>query len=148
MRALPRIMAARPGAQIVIVGGNGTAYGAQPPPGQSWKSIFLREVGKRIDLDRVHFTDHLPYRNYLRALQISSAHVYLTYPFVLSWSVIEAMSVGCVVIASDTAPVREVIENNRNGLWFRSSTWRGSPSASSTCWRIAIATRRCASPRG
>jgi glycosyltransferase involved in cell wall biosynthesis len=116
MRALPRIMAARPGAQIVIVGGNGTAYGAQPPPGQSWKSIFPREVGNRIDMDRVHFTDHLPYRDYLRALQISSAHVYLTYPFVLSWSVIEAMSVGCVVIASDTAPVREVIEDNRNGL--------------------------------
>jgi glycosyltransferase involved in cell wall biosynthesis len=116
MRALPRIMAARPGAQIVVIGGNGTAYGAQPPPGQSWKSIFLREVADRIDINRVHFTDHLPYRDYLRALQISSAHVYLTYPFVLSWSVIEAMSVGCVVIASDTAPVREVIEDHRNGL--------------------------------
>lgn len=116
MRALPRIMAARPGAHIVMIGGNGTAYGAQPPPGQSWKSIFLREVADRIDMDRVHFTDHLPYRDYLRALQVSSAHVYLTYPFVLSWSVIEAMSVGCVVIGSDTAPVREVIEGNRNGL--------------------------------
>jgi glycosyltransferase involved in cell wall biosynthesis len=116
MRALPRIMAERPSSEILIVGGHGTSYGARPENGESWKSIFLSEVADRVDIERIHFTDHLPYRDYLRALQISSAHVYFTYPFVLSWSLLEAMSVGCLVVGSDTAPVREVIENNRNGL--------------------------------
>jgi len=116
MRALPWIMAARPNAEVLIIGGDGTSYGAPPPPGQTWQSIFWSEVAERVDTSRVHFLGHLAYRDYLRALQISSAHVYLTYPFVLSWSLIEAMSAGCVVVASDTAPVREVIEDGRNGL--------------------------------
>jgi len=116
MRALPRIMAARPNAEVVIIGGHGTSYGAAPPRGETWKSIFWSEVVDGVDASRVHFLGHLAYQDYLRALQISSAHVYLTYPFVLSWSLIEAMSVGCVVVGSDTPPVREVIENERNGL--------------------------------
>ncbi len=116
MRALPRIMAERPRSEILIVGGHSTSYGANPPNGDSWKSIFLREVADRVDIDRIHFTNHLPWIDYLRALQISSAHVYFTYPFVLSWSLLEAMSAGCAVVGSDTAPVREVIENNKNGL--------------------------------
>jgi glycosyltransferase involved in cell wall biosynthesis len=116
MRALPRIMAERPRAEILIIGGHGTSYGARPQHGESWKSLFLTEVADRVDIARIHFTNHLPYREYLRALQISSAHVYFTYPFVLSWSLLEAMSAGCMVVGSDTAPVREVIENNQNGL--------------------------------
>jgi glycosyltransferase involved in cell wall biosynthesis len=115
MRALPRIMATRPQAQILVIGGDGTSYGAPPPRGKSWKSIFLDEVAERIDLERVIFTGRLPYSDYISALQISSAHVYLTYPFVLSWSLLEALSAGCLVIGSDTAPVREVL-NNDNGL--------------------------------
>ena len=115
MRALPRIMAERPRAEIVIIGGDGLSYGAQPPPGKTWKSVFLDEVVDRIDKDRVHFVGRLPYLKYLSALQISSAHVYLTYPFVLSWSLLEAMSAGCAIIGSDTAPVREVV-NNKNGI--------------------------------
>src|SRR5262249_46635659 len=79
-------------------------------------SIFFNEVASRIDQRRVHFTGHLKHPDYIRALQVSSAHVYLTYPFVLSWSLIEALSVGCVVIASDTAPVREVINSEENGI--------------------------------
>jgi glycosyltransferase involved in cell wall biosynthesis len=115
MRALPRIMAARPRAEVLVIGGDGTSYGRAPPRGTTWKSLFLAEVANRIDMGRVHFTGPLPYRDYLRALQVSSAHVYLTYPFVLSWSLIEALSAGCLVIGSDTPPVREVI-NGENGI--------------------------------
>jgi glycosyltransferase involved in cell wall biosynthesis len=115
MRALPRILELRPNAQILIVGGDGTSYGAVPPPGTSWKSIFLNEVAGKLDLGRVHFLGRLARPDYLRVLQISSAHVYLTYPFVLSWSLLEAMSAGCAVIGSDTAPLRDVI-NVDNGL--------------------------------
>jgi glycosyltransferase involved in cell wall biosynthesis len=115
MRALPRILEARPRAHALVVGGNGTSYGAQPQRGQSWHEMFLQEVADRLDLRRVHFTGRLPYADYLRVLQVSSAHVYLTYPFVLSWSLIEALSTGCVVIGSDTPPVREVIDG-RNGI--------------------------------
>ncbi|WP_315835713.1 glycosyltransferase [Bradyrhizobium prioriisuperbiae] len=115
MRALPRLMAERPNAEILIIGGHGTSYGAPPPAGKTWQSIYLEEVSARIDMRRVHLAGHLPYQDYLRALQISSAHVYLTYPFVLSWSLLEAMSAGCLVIGSDTAPVREII-NAENGI--------------------------------
>jgi glycosyltransferase involved in cell wall biosynthesis len=115
MRALPKIMAARPRAEVVVIGGDSTSYGRAPPPGTTWRSKFFEEVRNQIDPTRVHFTGSLPYRDYLRALQVSSAHVYLTYPFVLSWSLIEALSVGCVVIGSNTAPVREVI-NSENGI--------------------------------
>jgi glycosyltransferase involved in cell wall biosynthesis len=116
MRTLPRIMAERPNAQVVIVGGEGLSYGMPPPQGKTWKSVFLNEVEAEIDLRRLHFVGHLPYEDYLRLLQISSAHVYLTYPFVLSWSFLEAMGAGCVVIGSDTAPVREVVEDGSNGF--------------------------------
>jgi glycosyltransferase involved in cell wall biosynthesis len=115
MRALPSILKALPDVEIVIIGGDGASYGMKPPTGKTWKQMFLDEVADRIDADRVHFAGNLPYRRYLSVLQISSAHVYLTYPFVLSWSLLEAMSAGCVVIASDTAPLRDVIDG-RNGM--------------------------------
>jgi glycosyltransferase involved in cell wall biosynthesis len=115
MRALPRIMSARPQAQVVVIGGDGASYGALPPQGTTWKSLFYDEVAEHIDRKRIHFAGRLPYPNYLTALQVSSAHVYLTYPFVLSWSLLEALSAGCLVIGSDTPPVREVL-NNENGL--------------------------------
>ncbi|WP_245286883.1 glycosyltransferase [Bradyrhizobium sp. Tv2a-2] len=115
LRALPRIMAARPTAQILIIGGSGTPYGFSPPPGHSWRSWFFREIDGRVDTSRIHFVDNLSRADFLIALQISSAHVYFTYPFVLSWSLLEAMSAGCVVIGSDTPPVREVIDG-QNGV--------------------------------
>ncbi len=115
MRALPKILSERPRAQILVIGEDRTYYGASPPAGKTWKSIFLNEVSDRIDTKRVHFTGRLAYGDYLKALQVSSAHVYLTYPFVLSWSCIEALSCGCVVIGSDTTPVREVV-NGENGV--------------------------------
>jgi glycosyltransferase involved in cell wall biosynthesis len=115
MRALPRILAERPQAEVLVIGGDGVSYGAAPPPGKTWKSLFLDEVAAQIDEKRVHFTGPLPHREYLSALQVSSAHVYLTYPFVLSWSLLEALSAGCLVIGSDTPPVREVIDGE-NGV--------------------------------
>ena len=115
MRALPRILRERPKAEILIIGDHGTSYGRLPPEGATWKSIFHAEVADRIDAARVHFLGRLDRDDYLRALQVSSAHIYLTYPFVLSWSVVEAMSAGCLVIGSDTAPVREIIDGD-NGL--------------------------------
>jgi glycosyltransferase involved in cell wall biosynthesis len=116
MRALPKILEERPRAQVVIVGGDGVSYGASPPEGDSWKSIYLDEVASRIDLSRVHFLPQLPYDDYVRLLQVSRVHAYLTFPFVLSWSLVEAMAIGCVIVGSDTAPVREAIRNEVNGL--------------------------------
>lgn len=116
MRALPELLARRPKAHVVIVGGNGTSYGAPPPPGATWREIFHAEVAHRIDHRRVHFVGKLPHALLTELMQISTAHVYLTYPFVLSWSMMEAMSVGCMIVASDTAPVREQIKHNENGV--------------------------------
>ncbi|WP_427022971.1 glycosyltransferase family 4 protein [Aureimonas ureilytica] len=113
LRAARSILADHPQARIVVVGGDDVSYGARLPEGETYRERALREAP--IDLSRVHFTGRLPYAIYLTLLQVSRAHVYLTYPFVLSWSVLEAMATGCLVVASDTAPVREVIEDGVNG---------------------------------
>lgn len=114
MRAIPLILEKRPNARILVIGGTGVSYGAAPEDGRSWLDTMLAEV--TVDRSRVHFLGHLPYDGLLAALRVSRAHIYLTYPFVLSWSMLEAMALGCVVIGSDTAPVREVIQHGRNGL--------------------------------
>jgi glycosyltransferase involved in cell wall biosynthesis len=116
MRALPAILARRPHAQVVIVGGDDTSYGPPPRGGGCWREVMLAEVGKRIDQKRVHFVGYVSYTALVRLLQISAAHVYLTYPFVLSWSMLDAMSAGALVIGSRTQPVEEVISHYRNGL--------------------------------
>jgi glycosyltransferase involved in cell wall biosynthesis len=115
LRALPDVLAARPKAQVVIVGGDGASYGAEPKAGGSWKQVFLSEVSDRLDLSRVHFLGRVPYPTYLALMQVTRAHAYLTYPFVLSWSMLEAMSAGALVIGSRTAPVEEVIADGQNG---------------------------------
>lgn len=116
MRALPLLQKLRPHARVVVVGADGASYGAQPPAGKTWRNIFLDEVVARLDMSRVHFVGRVPHAVLTQLMQVSATHVYLTYPFVLSWSLMEAMSVGCLVVASDTAPVREVIEHGKNGL--------------------------------
>jgi glycosyltransferase involved in cell wall biosynthesis len=116
MRSLPEILRNRPHARVIIVGGDDVSYGAKPPAGNTWKQIFLSEVRNQLDMSRVHFVGKLAYTNFIKLLQISSVHVYLTYPFVLSWSLLEAMSLECAIVASDTAPVREVITYEETGL--------------------------------
>ena len=116
MRALPEILRARPEAQVVIAGGDGNSYSHAPPPGRSWKTHYLDTVVSKLDLSRVHFVGLLAPASYLSLLQVSSVHVYLTYPFVLSWSLLDAMATECEIVASDTAPVREVVEDRRNGV--------------------------------
>lgn len=114
VRSLPAILAARPNAQVLVVGGDGTSYGSPPSDAANWREAMLREV--EIDPTRVHFLGSIPYGDYRRVLHLSAAHVYLTYPFVLSWSMLEAMSSGCLIIGSRTPPVLEVIEDGVNGV--------------------------------
>lgn len=116
MRMLPELLARHPAAQVLIVGGDEVSYGARPPAGKTWKQIYLNEVADSLDLSRVHFLGKIPYAQFVGLLQISTVHVYLTYPFVLSWSLIEAMSVGCAIVASDTPPLHEAIQHNETGL--------------------------------
>jgi glycosyltransferase involved in cell wall biosynthesis len=116
MRALPQLLKRRKHARVVIVGGDSVSYGTPPPPRSTYREMMLQEVGDRMDLSRVHFVGNVDYHRYLSLLQVSAAHVYLTYPFVLSWSFIEAMACGCVIIGSETAPVMEVLKDGRNGL--------------------------------
>jgi glycosyltransferase involved in cell wall biosynthesis len=115
MRALPAILQARPHAHCLIVGGDGVSYGMPPEGGGTWRQRLLQELAPALPMDRVHFLGILPYRDYLRVLQVSACHVYLTYPFVLSWSCVEALSAGCVVVGSRTPPVQEFIEHGQNG---------------------------------
>lgn len=118
MRALPELLRRRPRARVMIVGGDEVSYGAPPPGGQRWRDILSAEVRPEIsasDWQRVHFLGRLPYPTFIELLQLSTVHVYLTYPFVLSWSLLEAMSAGAAVVASSTAPVQEVIRHGETG---------------------------------
>ena len=132
MRALPDILAARPKAQVVIVGGDDVSYGAAPKGAKGWKETILSEVRDRLDSSRVHFMGKVPYPEFVALMQVSRAHAYLTYPFVLSWSMIEAMSAGCHVVASATKPVMEAIEDGKTGTlvdFFDVSAWSAALTA-------------------
>ncbi|NSX53798.1 glycosyltransferase [Parasulfitobacter algicola] len=118
MRALPKLLKNRPNAQILIVGGDSVSYSKARDDNKSWKQVMIDEVRPDISDDdwaRVHFLGRIKYPDFKILLQISSLHIYLTYPFVLSWSLLEAMSTECAIIASNTAPVREVIKHDETG---------------------------------
>lgn len=122
MRSLPELLKLRPNARVLILGGNDVSYGIRPDKAKyghsNWKDVFIDEVRGQIsdaDWSRVHFLGHVPYTQFVALLQLSRVHVYLTYPFVLSWSVLEAMSVGCAIVASNTQPLREAIEHDQTG---------------------------------
>lgn len=114
MEAASIIQKRRPDCHIVIGGHDGSFYSGVRPDGKSYKEYMLENLS--LDLSKIHFTGFLSYNNYLKVLQSSHAHIYLTYPYVLSWSLLESMSTGCLVISSDTEPVREVITDEENGL--------------------------------
>ncbi len=115
IRALPGLMRARRDVKVVMVGGDDVSYGARCPNG-TWRDHFLKEVAGRYDPARVLMPGQIPYDVYLQMLQRSDVHIYLTYPFVASWSLREALACGCVVIGAEVDPVREFITHNRNGL--------------------------------
>lgn len=119
MRALPNLQKRLPHAHFVIVGANGVSYGAPPPkPYASYREMLLAEVGSRLDHSRLHFTGRIPYADYIDLLQVSKLHIYLSYPFVLSWSMLEAMACGAPILGSATPPVQEVIRDGENGFLF------------------------------
>ncbi len=119
MRTLPELLRRRPNAYVLIVGGDGVSYGRKPEGGEIWREVMTKEIRASIsdeDWKRVRFLGKLAYPDFIALLQLSRVHVYLTYPFVLSWSLLEAMSAGCAIVGSDTAPVSEVIRSGDTGL--------------------------------
>lgn len=119
MRCLPRLLKDRPKAQVLIVGSEGKGYGAAPPAGQTWRQVLeaeLKVAAPAMDWSRVMFLGKIPYDQFVAVLQLSVVHVYLTYPFVASWSLVEAMSVGAAIVASDTPPVMEFIQDDETGV--------------------------------
>ena len=124
MRALPEIQRRRPEARIVIAGSDAVAYGNARQDGESYRAALLRELNGRLDLSRITFAGMLPYDQYVDLLRRSAVHVYGSFPFVLSWSFIDALAAGCLVVGSRTAPVEEVLRDGDNGLLYE----YGSPA--------------------
>lgn len=118
MRALPDLLAQRPNAHVVIMGHEKASYGVEPGGNSSWLEKMLTEVGADLDPDRVHVVGFLAKDRYRAVMQVSKAHVYLTYPFILSWSLLEAMACGAPIVASNTAPVMEFIKDGSTGTLF------------------------------
>jgi len=116
MRALPAFLDAVPEAHVVAIGADGTGYGAKREDGRSWRHVMLDELGDRLDRSRLHFIGQVEYDRMIDILSIGAAHIYYTYPFTLSWSLADAMACECLIIGSDTAPVRDAIVNGQNGV--------------------------------
>jgi len=117
-RSLPALLDIDPELQVVIIGGKGNSYSGAAPGGVSWYEHFKSRIDRPVDWSRVHCVGNLPYDQFVKVLQVSSAHIYMTYPFVLSWSSIEAMALECRIVASDTEPVREIVTDGVNGRLF------------------------------
>src|SRR6056297_563140 len=116
MRALPRILDARPNARALIIGGSEVSYGKASDAKGGYRVQMEREVGDQVDWSRVHFLGRVPYDAYQKIIQVSRCHIYLTAPFVVSWSLLESMAMGATIVASDTAPVREIMTHGETGI--------------------------------
>ena len=115
MRALPALLRARPALKVIVVGGDGVSYGARLA-GTTWREFMLAELGDTLDRSRVAFAGRLDYKAFITLMKRTDVHVYLTYPFVASWSLREALACGCAIVGSDTAPVREFVEDGVSGV--------------------------------
>lgn len=116
MKAVEILQKKRPNLHVVISGKDRVCYGKPLPNGQTYKNLMLETLD--LDLNRIHFTGLLPFDQYVNMLNITSAHVYLTYPFVCSWSLLNAMACETPIIASNTEPVLEFLEHDKNALLF------------------------------
>lgn len=116
MESLPIIMTHNPSVRVLIVGDNESGYGGAHPTGQPIKEVMLKKLEGKIDLNMIHFLGRIPHPSLIALLQASWVHVYLTYPFVLGWSLLEAMACGCSIVASRGMPVEEVIRHEAEGL--------------------------------
>ena len=114
MKAAQILLRERPNLHIIAVGADEVSYGRRAPKGTSYREQLMQEVD--LPADRIHFIGTLPYDQMLDVLRVGAAHLYLTFPFVLSWSMLEAMACGVALVASDTKPVREVVQHGVNGL--------------------------------
>ncbi len=114
MRAAEIILKERKDVDIIAVGADGVSYGKKLGSGETWRQKMLGEV--KLDKNRIHFPGIVSYSNLMKLFQISSAHIYLTYPFVLSWSALESMACGVPLVASSTTPTREIVTDGENGL--------------------------------
>ncbi len=115
MRALPILLNARKDIVVSMVGGDEISYGSAPPAG-TWREVMMTELRGKLDVSRVHFPGKIPYDQHLALLKRSDAHVYLSYPFVASWSLREALACGCVVVGGDSATVTEFVTDRQTGL--------------------------------
>ncbi|MGA1304031.1 MAG: glycosyltransferase [Cyanobium sp.] len=126
LRLLPELQRRRPRLQVLIVGGDGVSYGRPPEGGGTWRQVLLQELAGQLDLQRLHFVGTVSHSTLHRLFRVSRAHAYLSYPFVLSWSLLEAMACGAVVVGSATPAVEEVISDGDNGYlvdFFHRDAW-------------------------
>ncbi len=116
LRALPRLQKLRPNARVIVIGGDGVSYGARLPGNQTFRQLLMEQLGATVDWTRVDFVGQVPYGDLVRLLRIARCHIYMTAPFVISWSLLEAMALEKTIVASDVAPVRQFMTHGRTGL--------------------------------
>lgn len=116
MAALPKILAERPNARVLVVGGDEVSYGRKSKHPQGLRAELTEKLGNSVDWSRVHFLGRVPYSSFCQVVQISRCHLHLTMPFVMSWSLLESMAMQATIVASDVPSVREAVTHGETGL--------------------------------
>jgi glycosyltransferase involved in cell wall biosynthesis len=116
MQALPLIQRQHPTVRVLIVGDSEAGYGGGHPSGRPIRELLMEELAGQLNMERIHFLGRIPHPALIALLQASWVHVYLSYPFILGWSLLEAMACGCCVVGSEGMPVEEIIQPGLNGL--------------------------------